>query len=220
MAENIEAVKTYWEAHPTRGKWNTYEEEMADVYIKERCIPDSIDQLPLRGKLVLDAGSGQGTHLYYMLKKGARAYGFDISATAIASSHDKLQKGGFSRQHAFQGNAEHMPFRNNVFDCAISIGVLHHTPNIGAAASELHRVIKPGGTACLLLYKKNRIILFRQVKHLVKTKSSLYLRLKPVKEPVEESRNWQKVLDARYSCESCLESYSAELAENSPDVAL
>lgn len=157
MAEKIEDVKKYWEAHPTRGSWNTYEEEMAEVYVKERCVPDSIDQLPLRGKLVLDVGSGQGTNLYYMLKKGARAYGFDISATAIASSHEKLQKGGFSRQHAFLGNAEHMPFRNNTFDYAISIGVLHHTPHIGIAASELHRVIKPGGTACLLLYKKNTI---------------------------------------------------------------
>ncbi|MEM4242700.1 MAG: class I SAM-dependent methyltransferase [Candidatus Woesearchaeota archaeon] len=154
MAENIESVKKYWEAHPTRGIWNTYEDEMADVYVKERWMPDSMNQLPLSGSLILDVGSGQGTNLYYMLKKGARAYGFDISETAIASSHDKLQKGGFSPSHAFVGNAEHMPFKDNAFDCAIALGVLHHTPNIDKAASELHRVLKPNGIACLMLYKK------------------------------------------------------------------
>jgi SAM-dependent methyltransferase len=52
------------------------------------------------------------------------------------------------------GNAEKLEFPDARFDAVYSFGVLHHTPNIDAAVAEVHRVLRPGGTAHVMLYHK------------------------------------------------------------------
>jgi ubiquinone/menaquinone biosynthesis C-methylase UbiE len=52
-------------------------------------------------------------------------------------------------------DAESLPFGDASFDLVYSHGVLHHTPDIGRAINEVHRVLKPGGTALVMLYHKN-----------------------------------------------------------------
>jgi len=49
-------------------------------------------------------------------------------------------------------DAEALPFENDMFDLAYSHGVLHHTPDIQHAIGELHRVLRPEGTAMVMLY--------------------------------------------------------------------
>jgi ubiquinone/menaquinone biosynthesis C-methylase UbiE len=36
----------------------------------------------------------------------------------------------------------------------VSLGVLHHTPDTPGAINELHRVLKPGGEALIMLYHR------------------------------------------------------------------
>jgi SAM-dependent methyltransferase len=56
-----------------------------------------------------------------------------------------------------QGDAESLPFEDASFDLASSNGVLHHTPNIEGALRELHRVLRPGGQARIVLYHRDSL---------------------------------------------------------------
>jgi SAM-dependent methyltransferase len=48
-------------------------------------------------------------------------------------------------------NLMDMPFESNTFDVVICSHVLEHVPDDSKAMRELHRVLKPGGTALLLV---------------------------------------------------------------------
>ncbi|MHC4608539.1 MAG: class I SAM-dependent methyltransferase, partial [Planctomycetota bacterium] len=49
---------------------------------------------------------------------------------------------------------------DGTFDFVYSIGCLHHTGDLGRAVSEVHRVLRPGGTAVVMLYNRHS---FRQL---------------------------------------------------------
>lgn len=53
------------------------------------------------------------------------------------------------------GNAEELPFKGETFDCACSMGVLHHTPSPSKAVEEIFRVLKPGGRLVVMCYHRN-----------------------------------------------------------------
>ena len=39
-----------------------------------------------------------------------------------------------------------------------SFGVLHHTPDINRSVSEVHRVLRPGGIAYVMLYHRDSLV--------------------------------------------------------------
>ena len=54
-----------------------------------------------------------------------------------------------------QGSALEIPHPDQSFDVVVSIGCLHHTGDIAGAVSEVHRVLRPGGTAMVMLYNSH-----------------------------------------------------------------
>lgn len=48
-----------------------------------------------------------------------------------------------------------LPFPADIFDIVYSNGVLHYTPNTEKAIGDVHRVLKPGGQAVIMLYCKD-----------------------------------------------------------------
>ena len=51
-------------------------------------------------------------------------------------------------------SATDMPFEDNSFDALVSIGCLHHIPDIDLVVNELNRVLKKGATLNIMLYYK------------------------------------------------------------------
>ncbi|HJJ31728.1 MAG TPA: class I SAM-dependent methyltransferase [Methanocorpusculum sp.] len=91
------------------------------------------------GAAVLETGCGNGKSLHAFLSAGVRAFGVDISYEAVRLA---------GSAHAVAADIRHLPFKDGVFDAVFCRHVLGHLfeSDRGAAAAELLRVVKPGGS--------------------------------------------------------------------------
>lgn len=105
----------------------------------------------VKGKDVLEIGLGYGTISSIFMRNGARYTGLDIAAGPVEMSHNRaniLQV----EANAVQGSAKEIPFPDDSFDFVVSIGCLHHTGDLPKALNEVHRVLRPGGSAHIMVY--------------------------------------------------------------------
>lgn len=99
------------------------------------------------GKRVLEYGCGITGRAFETAKSSAYVVGIDISDVAVQQSRQQAQQLGIQGKTEFiVMNAEAMTFPDGEFDVVFGSGILHHL-NLAAAASELHRVLKPTGVA-------------------------------------------------------------------------
>lgn len=108
----------------------------------------------LRGKDVLEIGSGAGAHSALFALRGARMTSVDLTADRVFATARKFDLLPVGDSFALQADAEYLPFNDASFDIVYSNGVLHHTPDTERAVREVHRVLKPGGRAVVMLYAK------------------------------------------------------------------
>jgi SAM-dependent methyltransferase len=111
----------------------------------------------LRGCDVLEIGSGAGGHSALFAKHGARVTAVDLTTARVRSTAAKFRLLGdlASGCNAVQADAEKLPFAAESFDIVYSNGVLHHTADTEGAFAEVHRVLRPGGKAVIMLYCKS-----------------------------------------------------------------
>jgi len=123
---------------------------------REHLAAVEMDTKNLEGKTVLEIGSGAGAHSALFRWHGAHVISTDLTLSRVAATTQKLQmvngRGGFC---CLQADAERLPFADNLFDVVYSNGVLHHTPDTEGCIQEVHRVLKPGGVAVIMLYAKH-----------------------------------------------------------------
>jgi SAM-dependent methyltransferase len=103
----------------------------------------------LSGKLVLDGGCGMGRFAEIVHQHGGTYIGVDFSY-AIDAAYDNA--GHLPNVHLVQADLFHLPFKDDVFDLVMSLGVLHHTPDPRRAFACLPRVLKPGGKLTITVY--------------------------------------------------------------------
>ena len=109
-----------------------------------------------RDARLLEVGCGMGTDLLQFSRGGARCVGVDLTprSVEITQHHFKL----YGAEGAFMiSDAEHLPFLDESFEVVYSNGVLHHTPDTEGAIREVHRVLRPGGVAKVMLYHRNSL---------------------------------------------------------------
>ena len=97
---------------------------------------------PRAGEKILDAGCGTGVFTLDFLVKGAMVVGLDISVPMLNLARKKTAGYAFS---ALRGDMEHLPFKDNSFDKAVSITALEFIADGKSAVNELFRVTRPGG---------------------------------------------------------------------------
>jgi SAM-dependent methyltransferase len=109
------------------------------------------------GKDVLEIGVGMGADHLELAKAGPRTLsGVDLTPRAIEHTHKRLDIYGLPSELRV-GDAENLPFQDNAFDLVYSWGVIHHSPNTAKAVQEIWRVLRPGGTARVMIYHKYAI---------------------------------------------------------------
>jgi SAM-dependent methyltransferase len=101
------------------------------------------------GRRLLDAGVGAGRFAERAAAKGAEVFGVDLT-TAIDAAYRNI--GSRPHVHLVQADIFALPFRDQSFDLAYSIGVLHHTPDTRAAFARVAAMIRPCGKFAVYIY--------------------------------------------------------------------
>jgi SAM-dependent methyltransferase len=108
------------------------------------------------GARLLEIGCGMGSDLLQFARGGASCTGVDLTPRSIEITRHRFKLYG-ERGDFVLSDGEHLPFADESFDVVYSNGVLHHTPDTEGAVGEVHRVLKRGGTAKVMLYHKNSL---------------------------------------------------------------
>lgn len=91
---------------------------------------------------ILDLGCGTGA-MSCRMRQWGEVVSADISPIALSYSR---RRGVTSLTAA---DAMRLPFRTGSFDAVVALDILEHLPDDGMAASEIMRVLKPGGAAII-----------------------------------------------------------------------
>jgi ubiquinone/menaquinone biosynthesis C-methylase UbiE len=108
------------------------------------------------GKRLLEVGVGTGTDLLQFARGGAIVTGVDLTPRSIEIAKRRFEVCGLTGELAI-GDGESLAFPDASFDVVYSFGVLHHTPDTAGAVREIHRVLKPGGKAIVMLYHRRSL---------------------------------------------------------------
>jgi len=166
MAQNNsilkERVRAFWQQNPcgtkfadaSPGSRRFYELVEEHRYKKEWHIPKAAGFASSKDLNVLEVGCGLGTDGAQFAKAGAKYTGIDLTDAAVDLAKRRFEL--FNLPGTFRvADAERLLFANNSFDVVYSHGVLHHTPDTAAAVREIHRVLRPGGKAVVMLYHRD-----------------------------------------------------------------
>jgi 2-polyprenyl-3-methyl-5-hydroxy-6-metoxy-1,4-benzoquinol methylase len=122
-------------------------------YEKIDYLRDYVGFARYRGKKVLEVGCGVGIDLLQFARAGAEVTARDLTENAVRLARANLAREGYSGDIQV-GNAEALDFAEGSFDVVYSHGVLHHTTDTVKAIGEVHRVLRPGGEAIIMLYNR------------------------------------------------------------------
>lgn len=170
----LNANKQWWESQPMRYDFSTplSAKEFSEEFYKEidkrffessrffapwKQVPFDtiIDFGSLSGKRVLEIGVGNGSHALLLARHSKEFVGIDLTEYAVKSTKRRMEVFGLNNVSIQQMSAEKLEFPDNYFDFVWSWGVIHHTADTNAALREMHRVLKPGGLATIMVYYRS-----------------------------------------------------------------
>jgi len=93
----------------------------------------------IRGRPILDVGTGTGRAALLMARGGAKVVGVDASEEMLAVARQRARDQGAAATFTI-GDAHKLEFRDRSFDVAMSLRVIMHTPRWTECIGELCRV--------------------------------------------------------------------------------
>ena len=97
---------------------------------------------PRHGDFILDAGCGTGLFTQFVINRGSRIVGLDISLPMLRAAKHKLHRPLFTPLAA---DIQKLPFADNIFDKTISITAIEFVQDGKKVVSELMRITRPEG---------------------------------------------------------------------------
>lgn len=168
-----DANRAFWESNPMRYDWKEalpgqefsreFFEEIdrrflgkVHEFLPYEKIPfDSlIDFDALRQQDVLEIGVGNGSHAALLARHAKSFTGIDLTEYAVRSTSARFQTFGLNGR-IVRMDAEQMEFPDASFDFIWSWGVIHHSSNTRRILEHMHRVLRPGGTAVVMVYHRS-----------------------------------------------------------------
>jgi SAM-dependent methyltransferase len=119
-------------------------------------IPEVVRFETWADKDVLEIGCGLGTDGERFARSGARYTAVDLSPEPLALTRERFELSGLAGRFV-NASATELPFEDESFDLVYSHGVIHHIPPIEQVAAEIHRVLRPGGTALIMVYNRSSL---------------------------------------------------------------
>jgi ubiquinone/menaquinone biosynthesis C-methylase UbiE len=110
-----------------------------------------------KGHKVLEIGLGLGADHQKWAEAGAFLFGADLTQRAVEHTKRRFDLLGLTTRLQV-ADAENLPFQDNIFDLVYSWGVLMCTPDTQKAIKEVYRILKPGGTAKIMIYHKYSMV--------------------------------------------------------------
>jgi len=98
------------------------------------------------GESLLDISCGEGQLVRLAQQRGLRATGMDFSLQGVVRGVGRTGRNNFA-----VGDGERMPVADSSVDHVTHIGSLEHYHNPPQGAAEIARVLRPGGSAVVLL---------------------------------------------------------------------
>jgi SAM-dependent methyltransferase len=125
-------------------------------YALEPHIPEIVRFHEWRGADVLEVGCGIGTDASRFARASARYTGVDQSDRALHLARRRFVLDGFDATF-IRADATALPFPDCSFDLVYSHGVIHHIADTQGAVDEIHRVLRPGGVALVMVYHRGSL---------------------------------------------------------------
>ncbi|MDQ3933574.1 MAG: class I SAM-dependent methyltransferase [Actinomycetota bacterium] len=93
---------------------------------------------------VLDVAAGNGNAAVEAARAGAEAVASDFAPKQVAQGRERTAAEGLDIEWV-EADAEELPFEDGSFDAVVSVFGAMFAPRPGRVASELFRVVRPGG---------------------------------------------------------------------------
>jgi SAM-dependent methyltransferase len=159
--DTLAAIAAYWNSHihdlevatQPVGSAGFFQELDAYRFDKLRYLPQVVDFGGYKGQQLLEIGCGVGLDLARFAHGGAAVTGIDLSDTAIMLAKQNFAQQGLAAELRVM-NGEALALGANSFDVVYAHGVLQYTADAAQMVREIHRVLKPGGKAILMVYNR------------------------------------------------------------------
>ena len=148
----------------------SYDEQYAREQVAKYCVAQKVLGQSFCG-VVLDVGCGSGLFFSYVANNVKSVVGVDISQKLLLKA--KARAKAFCNVHIVQADADHLPFKNGLFDVVFSFTMLQNMPNPKNSLFEFKRQTRTDGklvvtglkkafdlTAFLDLFEVNELDLF------------------------------------------------------------
>jgi SAM-dependent methyltransferase len=141
---------------------------------------------PQPGTRLLDISCGQGKLVRFARAKKIHAFGADFSEPALRIAQQRSRRSDY-----VVADAQALAIAPDQFDYVANIGSIEHYQDPAQGIREIARVLKPTGTACILL--PNTYSLLGNVKHAAQT-GDVYQGFQPI-ERYHTLNGWKRLLE-------------------------